>query len=359
MPPTIATNQPARPIFRDAVLAKYFGYLFDASSDTTILASGAVGRRILLQMSGEGDFAWMKTAALYDNGAAKVRFENTPTGEQFWSVPTYLTHLGSGKLPLIMNPPIYLRRNSVLAAVLDDRQLVAATNNVRIALHGLKLYDRPLLPPRQYAGIKFYRYVLNFTADDGGPGAVTASGTTWQTVRTDGDSDFEIYKMTLASDGPFLIQVQSDSDYWFSTQLRSELLGGSVIEHAPGPSGVGATGDFPFILPSARIVTSGGYIAANVTDASGGSNRIMVTFDGARLYPAGGIGRRREPEDDVVSQLAGESGLTIAEVEATVDRATGVTPGALVSHVARTAGVPVGEAVRRVARQLRDTRRTG
>ena len=286
---SIATNQPARPIFRDAVLSKYFAYLLDASTDTTILASGAVGRRILLQMNGEGDFAWMKTAALYDNGAAKVRFENTPTGVQFWSVPTYLTHLGSGKLPLIMNPPIYLRRNSVLAAVLDDRQLVAATNNVRIALHGLKLYDSPLLPPRQYQGLKFYRYVLNFTADDGGPGAVAASATSWQTIRTDGDSDFEIYKITLASDGPCTIQIQSDSDYWFSTQLRSELLGGSVIEHAPDASGIGATGDFPFILPAPRIVTGGGYIAANVTDASGGANRIMVTFDGARLYPAGGI----------------------------------------------------------------------
>ena len=62
-----------------------------------------------------------------------------------------------------------------------------------------------------------------------------------------------------------------------------------MIEHAPDASGIGATGDFPFILPAPRIVTGGGYIAANVTDASGGANRIMVTFDGARLYPAGGI----------------------------------------------------------------------
>jgi hypothetical protein len=128
--------------------------------------------------------------------------------------------------------------------------------------------------------------VANFTANDGGPGAIAAGSTQIFTLRADGDSDFEVQKITVVSDGPCTVQIQSDNDNWFVAALRSELLGGSNIETTAGTF----SGERPFILPAPRLITGAGYITSTVANLDAvNANRVQVTYWGVRLYPAGGL----------------------------------------------------------------------
>ena len=293
-PGSAATSQPTRQIFRGEVLTKFFTYTGNLAStatggDGTQLGSGAIGTRVLIPIAGEADFAIVKTAALADNYGAKVQMLITPVNEQLQIAPCFLSSFGSGRLPKVYTPPWYVSRSAVITLIFDDRQLVAGAQNVFVALHGLKVFRTPFLPARSYAAQKQYAYIANFTADDGGVGALASNGTAWATVRTDGDSDFEVTKLSVLSDGPVKLQIQSDGDYWMNSALRGELLSGSNIEHPEGAGVVGGSGEFPFVLPVPRIVTGGGYLSVFATDLSGAGNRCQVIFHGPRLYPAGGL----------------------------------------------------------------------
>lgn len=280
----ITTGQPYRPVARQVQWGKYFAFQH-AFTGATILASGARGSRVVLQMPGDFDFYVMKISCLADNYAVKVRHEITSVSEGFETVPVYLSNFGTGRLPLQINPAWILPRNSIFTLIADDRQLIAGTNNVRVVYHGAKVSPFPLVPARRYHRAKQYIYPANFTADDDGTGALTASSQQIFTRRIDGEADFEVQKITIVSDGACQFNVQSDSDNWFSTDLRSELFGGTTIETPP----FGASGEYPFILPAPRIVSAGGYLATTVTDLSVATNRVQILYHGVRLYPAGGL----------------------------------------------------------------------
>ena len=108
------------------------------------------------------------------------------------------------------------------------------------------------------------------------------------TLRFDGDSDFDVRKITLVSDAPITFQVQSDDDNWFQRPIRSELLGGSQIE-VPGGTGI-FSGELPFMLPHPRFVTKAAYLNVTVSNLDVvNSNRVQVAFWGTRLFPGGGV----------------------------------------------------------------------
>lgn len=284
-----ATLAPYRgPIQRPALTSRYFAYLhaFDP------LAASAVGSRDDFVVSAEADFEIMKIAVLANNYGAKIRLEATPQSESYTSVPIFLSAL-AGRKPLILDPGLRLRRNSVVTAILDDRQTTAASQSIFIAYHGRKVGDHPYLPPRVYHFAKPYWYVANFTANDGGSGALAANGTGAASIRTDGDSDFEVRKILCVSDAEFACQVESQGgDLWFNEFMRSELLSGSLIETPPVNVPYFA-GEYPFELPAPRVIQGANYITVHVEERGSAANRIQVIFYGVRLYPAGGVGGRR------------------------------------------------------------------
>lgn len=282
----IPTAQPWRNVKRPEQREKYFAYVHSLT-----LAAGAVQQRVTVAMDSESDFILRKLSVLAENRGAKVQLVQTPLQEAFQSLPMYLSMLGSGRLPFVLNPPIVIPRAAQYTQIFDDRRLaLVGTNAISIVSHGAKAYDIPFVPRRIYDLAKpFIPYVANFTPDDlvtgTGGGTVAANGAASYNIRIDNDSDFEVQKITAVSDGPFTIQIISDNDNWFLQPIASEHLGASDIELAVAGF---FSGELPFVLPSPRFVSGASYITVQVADTSGAANRIMVGFNGPRLYPRGG-----------------------------------------------------------------------
>lgn len=280
----LPSTQPMRRVRKAVQFGKYFVY-----RHTITLPAGQIGARDLIGIDGESDFELRKIAVLADNRGVGFQMILTPLQEAFQSLPSFLSHYGSGQRPFIVNPALVLRRSSQFSGVFDDRRLIqVGDNEITIAYHGAKVYSTPIVLPRQYELAKPYLpYLAKFTGADGST-AVPALGTSTFNIRTDSDSDFEVQKITICSDGPVLIQVTTDQDNWFRNPLPGELLGAQNIETVAGGGPDGFSGEYPFVLPAPRFVTAAAYISTEITDLSGAANRVEVGYHGVRLYPAGG-----------------------------------------------------------------------
>lgn len=274
---------PGGMVRRPDIRGKY--YCHTASFET--LASGAIDSRDSFMVSGEGiGFEILKLAALASNYGAKVNFELTPQGQKLSNVPFFLSHLGTGRLPMVLSPGLFLPRATTLVVSADDRQLVNAAQNVWLAFHGRKVYPEPIYPRREFRGYVPYRYLGNFTNDNGGAGPIAANGTLYLNIPTDGGADFEVRSLTIVSDAPITLQIATEGDNWFQEPVRSELFGGSLIEIAVN----GGSGEYPFLLPAPRFVPGAEPITVYVADQGGVSNRVQIALNGNKLYPAGGMG---------------------------------------------------------------------
>ncbi len=281
----VSTMQPGRDVRRKKQHGKFFTYLHQK---TPLLAGATADRSTVFTADGNYvAFAVQKIACLADSLQAKILWVVTPNGEQFSGDPFFLTHLGGGQFPQIIHPAWLIRKNNTVTAVLDDRQTVQANNNIRIAYFGQKVQADPIVGEMRYNAAKQFIYPANFTANDSGQGALLANQVKSYTGKIDAEADFEIQKITVASDGPILIQIQVDADNLFDTDIRSELLGGSLID--PLIAGVDPSGWHPFILPAPRWLMGAAYYKVTVTNTVAAAVRAEVQLHGVRLYPAGGI----------------------------------------------------------------------
>ena len=281
IPGMISTAQPWRNVRRPPQKEKYFAYVH-----TIALPAAALQQRVPIAIDSESTFAFRKVSVLADNRGAKVQFIQTPLQEAFQSLPSYLSLYGSGRLPMVLSPPIIIPPAAQYTMVFDDRRNVqVGVNNISVVSHGAKMYTRPFTSLNVYDVAKpFVPYVANFTADDGGVGPIAANASQSFNIRIDQDSDFECQKIALVADGPLQLQIISDNDNWFLQPIRGEHLGQSNIELAVA-AGL-FSGELPFILPAPRFVVGAGYITGQVSDLSGAANHVMVGFYGPRLYPS-------------------------------------------------------------------------
>jgi hypothetical protein len=290
----ISTGQPRMPYDRAAQYGKYFAY----EHDFLPLGASAVGVTRTLVIDGQTDFLMQDIAVLFDNGGCLYQFNLSPLGENFNNVPAYLSLLlGSGQFCRPVNPPRVLRRNAIFAVSLTDDQIVPAANTIVFAYHGTKISPRPIVPARRYERSEPFDYVASFTARDFDPsgtpiGPIAAGATVISSIRTDGNSDFEVQELVAVSDGPITVQISNDQDNWFLTPLRSELFGGSPIEATTFP--LLFSGSRGYRLPGPRLITAAGYIQTIVTNQMAAApNRVQIGYRGQRLYPAGGVGGGR------------------------------------------------------------------
>jgi hypothetical protein len=195
---------------------------------------------------------------------------------------------GDGRFPSQLQTPIVLPRNAIYTAKASNRNNLGVATTILIAHFGAKVYRNPYLGVRRYRQQKPYTYVANFTPFDGGKGQIAAGATDIFTLRLDGDSDFDVRKLTVSSDASVLIQIRTDDDNWFLRPIRSELLGGGFVD-VPTVAGT-TSGELPFFLPVPRLITAAGYINVTVTNLDA-VNPIdcQIGFWGTRLYPGGGI----------------------------------------------------------------------
>lgn len=281
----LPSAQPRRNVQKAPQYGKYFAYRHQ------VALAVALGVRDLIAIDGESDFELRKIAVLADNRGVNFTCMITPLQEVFQSLPSFLSHYGSGQRPFIVNPALVIKRSSTLTGIFDPRSLLPVEQTVTVVYHGAKVYNSPVVLGRSYDLAKpFIPYLANFTAFDGGQGPVAANASATYNIRTDSDSDFEVQKITLAADGPFLLQITSDQDDWFRNPLPGETLGAQGIETVLGGGPDGFSGEFPFVLPAPRFITAAAYITTTVSDLSGAENRIQVGYHGVRLYPAGGSG---------------------------------------------------------------------
>lgn len=286
----VSTFQPGRKIKRPVQYGKFYTYF----TNNLPLAIGAVSNRNA-SFTSDGKylaFAVQKIASLADTLAVRVLPVIQPSGEQFAAQEMLLTHYGGGQFPRIVHPAWIIRKNNILTLTMTDAQAaigaVPAVNNVRVAYFGQKIQQTPIVAAMEYNAAKQFSYPASFTALDlAGPLPPNAIRTA--TITVDADSDFEVQAITVASMGPVAIQVQTDADNWFDTDIRSELLGGSLINPIVPP--IDPSGWHPFIMPAPRWIMGAGYIKCTITNLVGGevSNPCEVQFHGVRLYPAGGL----------------------------------------------------------------------
>lgn len=248
------------------------------------LAASTIGGRDNIQIDGQADYWAWGTNAVYTDGQGKIQFIVQPDHNLF-ETPVFLGALGRGNFPRWYQVPILIPRAQTFSAIADDRQAVAADNNIRILHIGQKVYDRPFEAARAYHGVEEYDFVANFTSNDGGVGPIAANGTNIEATNVFADSDFDIYKLSILADGDATIQVETSgkSLQWFNRPAHIGLLGASTL-NAAIPAGA-----WPFRLPGPLRVPASGSIVTTVADLSGFANRIQVVYHGVRLKPPGGL----------------------------------------------------------------------
>lgn len=297
LPGRVNTGQPSGTYIRRPQDAKFFTYLHAFTPNVGQWVAGAVGARDSFQVDGDAEFHVLKQAILaFDANGQRlgdtVAFEVSPVSEGFNFLEMFLSGYGSGPRPGIVPTPLVLPRSAIFTAIANNRNNTATLPTILVAHFGAKVYRNPYLPQRVYRQQKPYAYSATYSAFAGtaGSGVIPASGVGIVSLRTDGDSDFDVRKITVVSDAPVTVQVQSDEDKWFLRPLRSELLGGSLIE-VGGALGF-VSGEYPFIMPVPRLISGAGYINTTLTNTDAvNAVRAQVVFWGTRLYPAGGVRR--------------------------------------------------------------------
>ncbi len=249
------------------------------------LAAAAIGTQDAVQIDGQANFLLHATAAVYDDGQAKVNFVIQPDRNLF-QVPVYIAALGIGAFPRLMAVPQIVPRAQTFTMSADDRRLVqVGVNNIRVLHIGQKVYNDPFEEAKAYRTVLPYDFVANFTANDGGAGALGANATNVFPVNVFSDSDFDIYQISIFVDGNATIQIETTGKAlnWFNRACHVSLLGASV------PNAAIPSGARPFKLPGPVRVPAAGSIVTTVADISAAVNRVLVIYHGLRMKPPGGL----------------------------------------------------------------------
>ena len=270
---------------------EFFGIVHRLATETgNAVGVGAIGATDSVQIDGQADFLASALAASFNNaqgnaGEIKVQFLIQPDRNLF-QVPVFVGTLGVGLFPRRLQMPQLVPRAQTFSMVADDRRTVqVGTTSVR-ALHiGQKVYERPFEASKAYHEVLPYDFVANFTANDGGIGALAANGSNVFPINVFSDTDFDIYHVTIIADGDATLQVETSgkSLQWFNRPCHIDLLGGSP------PNATIPSGARPFTLPSPSRVPAAGSIIVSVADLSGALNRVQVIFHGLRMRPPGGL----------------------------------------------------------------------
>lgn len=295
---SLTTGGPVGRYLRQPQNAKFFVYEHQIIPGTTTgWVANATGIRDTFQIDGDALFAVMKQSVLSFTTDAQggvqpvlddtAQFEVSPVSEAYNFTETFLSNYGSGRFPNALQAPILLPRSAVYTLIASNRSGVGPPT-IRFAHHGAKVYQNAFLGRRLYSQVKPFTYTGNFTAFGTSPGGtIAASGTAQYTLRVDGDSDFDVRRITIVSEAPITVQIRTDDDNWFIRPLRSELLGGSLIT-TPGAQST-VSGELPFFLTVPRLVSAAAYINITATNTdTTNAIQAQVVLWGNRLYPAGG-----------------------------------------------------------------------
>ncbi len=170
-------------------------------------------------------------------------------------------------IPFILPKPFVLPAGGILTVEASD--FSAATNTMRLALHGTKIHQGRAPWDRRWSAIT--PAIYGFT---GGVVTVGASSTATGKAEIDIDSHFLVQKITgiRSGEATVLLKENGRDREWSSTAIHVDNLLGN--------------GAFPNILPNGgdRFLPRGSVLTANLTDLSGISNPIEVNLVGVKLY---------------------------------------------------------------------------
>lgn len=275
------------------------------------LALGARNLEDTVTIDGQSDFEVHRFSFTAQDNQAKVQLR-LGNGLFFNDQPHFISAFGIGQFPLPLSALPYLTRGSMRTGFVVphadtytltawDRQLVQATNNIRVLSIGAKIFKKAYEPAKAYTKVKAFRYVANFTADDNGGGAIAANAVRDFAVGVSGQADFDIYGFSILADDPNItikMQISGRQEEFFNRACHGLLLGATAI-NAPIPSG-----STPFILPYPYRVPAAGFINIQVADQSGFANRVQIIFHGLWCEPAHGIAIAEAPgqhDDDAIA----------------------------------------------------------
>jgi hypothetical protein len=263
---------------------------FAAGERTVALTAGQVGAKDVVVLDGSWDFVAVARAAIWspvtgDQGKVMMKVNR----KDLFDAPRYLGTVGTGRYPQYLPLPLVLHGGADFSAVVDDRQIVPAALTVRLLHFGYTVEKSPVQDARWYSEAEPWSYMADFTAEGPTGAAIAANGAMSLPIVIDPDSDNQVYKLSIISDGECKIQVKNASRHqnWFNpaSGVHNFLLGGTTFGADP------PVGAWPFVLPESvpEFVTNKGALMITVADTSAATNRVQVIVDGRKLKPAGGL----------------------------------------------------------------------
>lgn len=262
---------------------------FASGEKTVALTAGQLNVSDTVVMGGSVPFVIVARAGIWSPATAeqgKIRVK--ANRKDLFSDACFLATFGTGRYPQYLPKELVLDGGADFVVTLDDRQTVTTAITARFLHYGYLRHNEPVQAARFYSEAEPWRYVADFTAEGPNAAAVTASGSISLPINIDQDGDFQVYKVTLVSDGAFKVQISNSDrhqDWFWPGPVHAQLLGG--VSFGGDPS----AGAWPFRLPESvpEFVSAGSSLKVAVSDISAATNRVQVIFDGRKLKPAGGF----------------------------------------------------------------------
>lgn len=268
---------PAKPFVR----AYWIPGADNSGAVSIALAAGGTAQ-LEFVIDDQGHFDWKYLLGV-STGAYVLTFFDVGKNRELQNRPVHSSLIvGSAQRPFAL-PESYFFNVGDSQRVLrcKIRDISAAPNTVRLALHGRRFYHKDSDPDvaqamREYfgSGEKTYSYFLVPLEADATTGAtppIPASGKLTLSMQSDAGADTEIKKWMATSQGDFSVSI-------FDRAKNKFLMNDVVIN-----TNAFGNAEFPFIPADSFLLERQKYLLYYLTDLSGFQNQVYLAAAGRRL----------------------------------------------------------------------------
>jgi len=186
------------------------------------------------------------------------------------------TIMGNGQQPYRLPEALYLDELRSLQITFTD--ISGVDNEVRVSALASRFLAQQVDPAmerirnrlnnRQYMSTPYW-----YTLDEG-PVTIPAGTTITPQITIGQDSHFQLFQMSVVSDGLFDIDI-------VDTQRGESIISGPLDVHYPiGSELILGNGNFPYRFHEPRLFQIGQRLVVTLTDRSGADNTVHLTLGG-------------------------------------------------------------------------------
>lgn len=256
----------------------YFIYNFNFLPLAAGVADGppttAAYTTVVNRIMPDADFLALAMTYTYTDPRVYIKLREGSTGRYYTDTPAVdarilcgsVVALGPGSNALLFKrlaKPIQIPAGTLFS--LDCADFSGAPNNVRVALHGVKLRPGvpfPVLMKRKYRAEFFFSMPVTVS--------LTASQTTQVALSGDNRSDFYIERVSAVRTGAAVVSLSLGGfdTAWNDTPVHLDNFTGNIAGHN--------------VLQSPKVIPANTVMVMDVADLSGAANTISFLFEGTK-----------------------------------------------------------------------------